>query len=251
MTRPAESVHYYARDGSPAYTVIGKNGKERNTTLRDARLLDLVPSVTTIIKECNKEGLNHWLQEQVLLAALTLPRDPNETEKFWIERVWADSREQARKAAERGTAIHAAIQTFYEGKGSPTDYWEHVKGASKAIAERFPGYRWTAEKSFCHELSFGGKIDLHDPREQVVLDIKTKEFSDPAKLDLYPEHLMQLSAYGRGLAFDKPRAGIVFVSASVPGLAHIVMADDEDIERGWIMFVNLLYYWKARNRFGK
>lgn len=31
--RASESNHWYTRDGIPQYTVIGKNGKERNTTL--------------------------------------------------------------------------------------------------------------------------------------------------------------------------------------------------------------------------
>ena len=46
----AESGHWYTRGGEPAYTVTGKNGKERNTTLRDARTMNLVPSVTTVLK---------------------------------------------------------------------------------------------------------------------------------------------------------------------------------------------------------
>ena len=65
----AESGHWYDRDGKPAYTVIGKNGKERNTTLRDAREKDLVTSVTTILKVAAAPGLERWKQEQVLLAA--------------------------------------------------------------------------------------------------------------------------------------------------------------------------------------
>jgi hypothetical protein len=35
--RASESNHWYTRDGIPQYTIVGKNGKERNTTLRDAR----------------------------------------------------------------------------------------------------------------------------------------------------------------------------------------------------------------------
>lgn len=229
------------------YTVIGKNGKERDTTLRDARLLSLVPSVTTIIKEANAEGLNHWKQEQVLLAALTLPRHPDETEAFWLKRIWADSREHAKNAAARGTAIHAAIQGHYEGVPPDPEYWEHVKGAAAAISERFPGIDWKAEQSFAHQLGYGGKIDLHSAN--IVLDIKTKEFADPGKIETYDEHAMQLSAYARGLHIDEPRCGIVFVSASVPGLARVVMIDRDEIERGWEMFINLLYYWKAKSKF--
>ena len=79
-----ESTHWYTRAGNPMYTIIGKNGKERNTTLRDARTLDLVPSVTTILGVAAKPGLEKWKQEQVLLAALTLPRQDGEGERIGL-----------------------------------------------------------------------------------------------------------------------------------------------------------------------
>ncbi len=81
----SESGHWYAADGSPTYKIIGKNGKERNTTVRDARELGLKPSVTTILGIIGKPGLNTWLQQQVLLAALTLPRIAGETEENWLD----------------------------------------------------------------------------------------------------------------------------------------------------------------------
>ena len=35
----SESGHWYDQDGEPMYTIIGANGRERNTTLRDAKTL--------------------------------------------------------------------------------------------------------------------------------------------------------------------------------------------------------------------
>ena len=61
-----EGGHWYTTTGEPAYTTIGANGSERNTTLRDARKLGLIPSVTTINNMLAKAGLNSWLQQQVL-----------------------------------------------------------------------------------------------------------------------------------------------------------------------------------------
>jgi len=116
MTHAAESLHWYARDGSPAYTVKAKDGSDRPTTLRDARKLNLCPSVTSIIKCAAAPGLEMWKQNQVLLAALTLQRRENEPEAAYLTRILQDSKEQAKKAAERGSAIHAAIQGHYEGK---------------------------------------------------------------------------------------------------------------------------------------
>lgn len=36
-TYKAEAGHWYSKEGEPKYTIIGANGKERNTTLRDAK----------------------------------------------------------------------------------------------------------------------------------------------------------------------------------------------------------------------
>ena len=47
--RASESNHWYTRDGVPQYTVEAKKGGQRNTTLRDARVMNLVPSVTTVL----------------------------------------------------------------------------------------------------------------------------------------------------------------------------------------------------------
>ena len=115
VARASESLHWYGRDGKPQYTVTAKNGNQRATTLADARKMNLVPSVTTILNVAAKPGLERWKQEQMLLAALTLPRAPEESEQSFIHRVVADSKEQGKQAAERGNRIHAAVESFYEG----------------------------------------------------------------------------------------------------------------------------------------
>ena len=243
--RASESNHWYTRDGVPRYTVIGKNGKERATTLRDARTENLVPSVTTVLNVAAKPALTQWLQKQVLLAALTLPRRTDEPEDEWIARIMDDSKEQGRAAADAGTDIHASIQSFYEGV--PTSrHEEHVKGCVEAIREHFGNQAWIAERAFAHEIGFGGKCDLH--AVNIVADVKTKEFSDPNKVDAYDEHLMQLSAYRVGLGMPGARCANVFVSRSVPGLVKVVEWSQEDLDRGWQMFCSLLKFWQLKNQ---
>ena len=49
--------HFYDLAGKACHSQIGKNGLERNTTLRDARKLNLFPSVTGITGIFAKPGL--------------------------------------------------------------------------------------------------------------------------------------------------------------------------------------------------
>jgi len=247
VARAAESLHWYRRDGTPQYTVTAKNGNERSTTLADARKMNLVPSVTTILNVAAKPGLERWKQEQMLLAALTLPRAPDEDEQSFIARVVADSKEQGKRAAERGTRIHEAIESYYTGKQD----WEmlsHQIGVAQEIEKVYRVNKFEPEKSFAHVSGFGGKVDLHNKEANLVLDIKSKEFTDPAKVDVYDEHLMQLAAYRVGLDLPTAVCANVFVSATLPGLVVIKEWSQEDLDRGWKMFESLLRFWQIKNQ---
>jgi hypothetical protein len=246
--RASESNHWYTRDGVPRYTVIGKNGKERNTTLRDARTENLVPSVTTVLNVMAKPALIQWLQKQVLLAALTLPRIPSEPEEAYIERIMSDSKEQGRAAADAGTDIHASIQGFFEGE-VVTRHEPHVKATVNVLYNFFGQQAWIVERAFGHSHGFGGKCDLHSiVGDGIVADVKTKEFTDKDKVETYDDHLMQLAAYRVGLGIPKARCANVFVSRSVPGLVVVKEWSQEDLDRGWEMFCSLLKFWQLKNQ---
>ena len=245
--RASESQHWYTREGVPCYTVIGANGKERNTTLRDARKESLIPSVTTIIKVMASPGLDIWKQQQVLMSSLTLTRTEGESDKDFIDRIIYDSKEQGKKAASDGTDIHNAIQSFYEGKVSDS-YVGHTQGCVKALEGFYGSQGWIPERAFGHEMGFGGKCDLHVMKgDGIVVDIKTKEFDDPKKVEGYDEHLMQLSAYRVGLGIPNARCSNVFVSRTVDGLSVVKEWSQEDLERGWLMFYSLLRFWQIKN----
>jgi len=246
--RASESQHWYTRDGVPRYTVIGKSGKERNTTLRDARTENLVPSVTTILNVAAKPALTAWLMNQVLMAALTLPKLTEESDDDYCKRVMQDSKEQGKAAANEGTDIHAAIQGYYDGQVVRA-HEQSVQGCVDRLQSHFGNKPWIAERSFAHELGFGGKADLFtNVGDGIVVDVKSKEFSDPDKVDAYDEHLMQLAAYRVGLGVPNARCANVFVSRSVPGLAVVKEWDAADIDRGWLMFVHLLTFWQLKNQ---
>ena len=249
----SEAGHWYTRTGQPAYTIVGKNGKERNTTLRDARQLNLLPSVTTILNVAAKPGLERWKMQQVLLASLTLPMRDDEPEEAYLERIMDDSREQGRAAADIGTQIHAAIQQHYENQaGYP--YADYVAGVDAKITNEFGKHSWVSEQAFAHELGFGGKCDMFtknadDPKVGIILDIKTKEFTETDKVDGYDEHVMQLAAYRVGLGISQARCANVFVSRNVPGLVAVKEWTEEEVQRGWMMFAKLLEFWQLKNNY--
>jgi hypothetical protein len=238
-TNKKEGGHFYAADGSPAYKIIGKNGKERNTTVRDARELGLKPSVTTILGIIGKPGLNTWLQQQVLLAALTLPRIAGETEENWLERVITDSKSTGRDAMDRGTAMHGVLERFYRGEHD--DYPFYVDQVNASIKIHFGhDQTWEAERSFAHE-GFGGKVDLI--ADNIVIDFKSKDKLD--KVVPYHEQLMQLAAYRVGLGKPTARCANVFFTAE--GDVKLIEHSEEDLASAWDCFQYLLAFYKRKN----
>jgi hypothetical protein len=239
----SESGHWYLPDGSPAYRIIGKNGKERNSTVKDAREHGLLPSVTTIIGCASKPALDVWKQQQAILSALTLPRLEGESEEDWLSRVVADSKETAKQAAERGTQIHGVIEAFYEGIYIP-ELPPYVRAVENAINEHFGSQLWISEKSFAYG-GFGGKCDLV-AKSGFVVDFKTTE-KDLDKLDYFFDHQMQLSAYRQGFEMPKARCAIVYVNA-LQNKAKLVEIPEDDLRIGWECFTHLLAFYRAKNK---
>ena len=238
----SESGHWYLPNGSPAYRVIGKNGKERNTTVKDAREHGLLPSVTTIISSAAKPALDVWKQQQAILAALTLPRLEGESEEDWLSRVVSDSKETSKQAAERGTQIHGVIEAFYEGIYIP-ELPPYVRVVESVINEHFGSQLWVSEKSFAYG-GFGGKCDL--VAKNCVIDFKTTE-KDLDKLDYYFDHQMQLSAYRQGFEMPTARCAIVYVNA-LQNKAKLVEIPEDDLRIGWECFTHLLAFYRAKNK---
>jgi len=120
--KTAESGHWYTQEGDPMYTIIGANGKERNTTLRDAKKDNLVPSVTTVLGMIAKPSLENWKINQALNSALTLEKEPSESIGEFAYRCKQDSKRIGQEAAKKGTKIHAMIERGFLGEGTSKTY---------------------------------------------------------------------------------------------------------------------------------
>ncbi len=235
----SESGHWYLPNGDTFYTIVGKNGRERPVTLRDARPVGAVPSVTGILKCADKPALTQYFVKQAVMASLTLPRNAGESDDDYIKRILTDSRQEGADARDVGTEIHGAIETC-DMRGR---YASWVDAAYSAL----PQVGWSTEKSFAHSLGYGGKVDLHSTPGGWVIDVKTK--SGPAGgRKLWDEELMQLAAYRVGLGLPGARCAILHVDRDNPS-AELLEAAEEDLQRGWEMFAALLDYWCAKNKY--
>ena len=232
----SNSQHWYDKNGKPAYTIIGKNGKERNTTVRDAREHGYLPSVTTIIGLLDKPALTRWKMEQMLLASLTLPRLDGEAEADWIDRVVEDSRSTGKDAMARGTEMHNMLELYYTGVYM-IEYPSYTVRTEDMLCQYFGQQDWKCEESFAFD-GYAGKCDLHS--DNLVVDFKTKTDSLD-KAVVYDEMKMQLAAYREGFKMPSARCAIVFVSDTETKICEV---SEEDLQLAYKKFTLLkeLFY---------
>ena len=248
-THAGESGHWYTQDGKQVTLVEGVRGQRLAPTLVHARKLNLGPGVTTIMKAGGTPpGLERWKLRQSVLSALTLPRRDGEWDAAYLSRIAADGRAQARKAAEIGIEIHAAVQEDILGMAKPSRWTPWVEAIRKELAYRSePDDTYLSEWSCSHQSGYGTKADVVVP-DRWLVDIKTKDSLDGVRV--WAEHAMQLAATSKALEehnLKVPRHAILFVSRNEPECKWVTLTPQE-IERGWEMFQHLLGFWQAKNR---
>ena len=243
--------HWYCgKTGEPRYTVIGKNGKERNTNVRDAREQNLVPSVTTINSMLSKSGLDTWKQTQVLYAAVEYPRWDGEDEKEWVSRILELAKTKSREAAERGTKIHDILDSYFSCVYLP-EWPTYITRVQAHLDSTFGKRLWLSEKSFCHPEGYGGKCDLYskpDPINNlpgIVIDFKTTEKA-PGEQTPYYEYTLQLAAYREALCPGAVCAN-VYINGDTDEVA-IKIHNEQDLRDGFEAFTALLKLFKLKNK---
>lgn len=244
--------HWYNKDGSPQYTVIGANGKERDSSLRDARKLNLSPSVTTIIQGAAKPGLDNYKAQQLIEACRLNPRTDFEDIESWAKRVIIEAAKHSKDAADAGSKIHDAMENYYLGNNMfRDDYLLSICHPVVSAMDRwFPAVKWEPEKSFTDPLGYGGKVDMSSKHEGgIILDFKTKNTDDASKMVTYDEHVMQLAAYRIGLNLPDAQCYNLFISTQIPGLMVLHKWSEEEVQRGWRMFMHLLCFWRDKNKY--
>jgi len=269
--------HWYTKDGEPMHYIVGANGKERDTNLRDARKLNLFPSYTGIADQLAKPGLEAWKQNNLLYAALTTPRPEGISDDEFLKIVRLSAAEEAEKAKLRGNEIHDCIEALWkDNTGEAMDYPPDVMAISSAAIPVITDYclsdNFTPEKTFASPLGYGGMIDLvsneydnrneSDPsynRLRWLVDYKTKDISDEQwqlyedkknPRIAYPNNLQQLVVYDRGLGQSGRRLLNVYIDRTIPGRVILhEWTDMEAADREFTKFMDLLHHWQTDKQY--
>jgi hypothetical protein len=244
LIKRESASHWYLPDGTPYHDVPRADGNgTRSVTLRDARKVNALPSVTNILSVLSKPGLDAWKQEQAIMAALTLPKRDDESLDAFARRVVTDMSEQVRSAADLGSAVHAAIEVYLQTGEPPENpdilrLFEPVKLWIDEHIERIGLVEAVAVHS---EFGYAGRIDLVAKLKSIgtwaVIDFKTQKTRrdkagnfKPLLHDTWP---LQLEAYrqalicrDKGLA-DAAIASVV-IGSTEPVPVVVKVWDDAD-----------------------
>lgn len=235
--------HWRTRDGELILSVPNKTKDGyHTTTLRDARVLGLNPSVTTVLQIIDKPLVDAWKVEKALDAYIA---HPLQGKAAAIESM----RDIVREASELGTAIHAAIEQGFRGQESVRDM---------RIAHIVKGFwQWYSTSGLdCHEsehtfvnldLGYNGTVDFEGTLngEEVIADFKTDDSETLRDFQYHePEYSLQLAGYDIGLGQNRKRLSIK-ISRQVPGLVGVkVWADNERWNEAWLSLFRSWQYVK-------
>jgi len=255
LTVPTAPAHWYRASGEALHTIDMTNGGERNTTLRDARKMNLFPSVTTVLKDVLVNyGVQKWLRNTLLESAYTLP------ESFRLQefsnyklKVEEDAEEFGAKARDFGSKVHEAIDCFHINQ-------EYI--AEEEIEPWLNEYREWFAANIVHVISseetvvnagtgYAGRMDLvaeHVEHGYCVIDFKTQRAKGNIKF--YDTWQYQLAAYRECLpskAFThRPNCLSVAMNSMKAEAPVEKLWTPQEVKTGWDVFRRVCEIWQLQ-----
>jgi hypothetical protein len=275
--------HWYTIEGKPCHTVVGKNGKERDTTLADARKLKLFPSATTILSQWANPDLER-ASKRMLLEQAYITKIDGRDQKEWAKAITDTTFKPWNEKAELGTKVHAAIEAHLNGDtllheeelttpdGVKVKSGVFVRNVMRKLEEM--GFsKWNIraiEKTVVdHIRGYAGTVDLAYQRKLEdgrtafgVIDFKTTTTRKDEPVLTKKTHLPQIAAYWRAFFMGaendvvnaNPRdivgEGInVYISTTEIGRVDIREYSGTDLLKGLIAFDACTDLWQIDNEY--
>jgi hypothetical protein len=281
-----ENGHWYDRTGKACHTQPyadkKRAGESRPTTLKDARNLKLLPSVTGILGVLDKPQLTDWKLEQLSkewrsrLSTITtranagpndvtfaisdmLARDPDELH----EEVMDHAFRQVEQAADAGDLIHKAAEKALQGLDYNHDepvFLPELKASFPMSCFIKPVEQFVKENSIvplghevrltCMKHGYAGTGDLpmQCPKGRGFGDWKTRKTKPGKPVNAYDTQVMQIAAY-HGAHFTASGIGQaagfnLFISTTEPGRIDPVWYDAQEIQDAYVSFIALCKVWQ-------
>lgn len=255
--------HYYTKTGEPMYWLPKKTGTgNRSTTIKDARELGLLPSVTEVLKALDKPALTNWKIRQAVQAVVTAPDVPGENIDAKLVRVLEVERQQDQAsdmAKDRGTEIHDVLEALVNGAKIDDIDRERVD-----VQKLDPIGPWVmpAYESLCLEQQpahliesvvvgdgYAGRVDLVQQTQDGYLWVDFKTSGSPLPIKgSWMDHRIQLAAYA-ATANGQPNRRTANLYISTKNRGEFIWSGNPPWQPDFECFMHLLAVWRHMNGF--
>jgi hypothetical protein len=236
--------------------------------MREARKLDLVPSVTTILEIINKEYLNKWkIDRHLSIAAYNHDIDMYtgdfESYKIAIKNEFKSNT----TAVDFGNKIHNDLENivnFYKNNEYSILMLPKIDSVGREslilghdlVKEIFVGIVALKANGFNTEIQitgsgYSGTIDLMiETKERVfIFDYKTQN-KELEKMCKYKEWIMQLAAYAKAVQRNiKKPVSVYNIIINRNYEYKFVKYSYKELCHGWRMFKSAFQLWQEYNKF--
>jgi len=232
-----EGTHWYNAKGEACFEVLKADGKGyKKTTVREARRDNLFPGITGCLAMQAAPELNRWLENGLIDAAGENPKDWDEDHKAYRNRIKRIGGAKSHQARSVGTCIHKAGEQVMQGVPSSEidpEWYEFGHGIVTAMATRFPGATWEAEKSFAHTLGYACTLDAISSDAGIIVDYKGKDDDKVLTATGFSSNIQQLAAQREAAGMPQARCFNLFFSREVPGHIKFVEYSEEQLQHAW------------------
>ena len=278
----SESQHWYDTHGNACHTIVGKNGKVRNSRITDAREHGWYPSVSGILGVMSKPELDRWKFRQITDACYDYTQlAVNAPQSWWglDKDVYASRRvdeafKQVDQAADAGTLIHHGIEMALKGLEYNEDQLVYLSECKESYPLKTfvePVLKWMGEnigevedaelRLVNHQEGYAGTTDIKysGSNKLGILDFKTRR-----KPQAYETDVLQMAAYFAAAWGDPSRnmhvsgdlrypmqyrACNLIISTTEPGQIEPIWYDGKQLEEAYEVFLSLCKVWRWKKKY--
>lgn len=253
------SEHWYTKDGVACHTQPTKKGAKnpfRATNITDAKKLNLLPSVSTIIREAYNPALERYKITKAIEACYASPPMPEETIDAYKGRMAADAGRESHDAMDLGTRIHKSLDDYYAGKPIDADMLDYVMSADEAVAKL--GIDSVArEFTVASKLhGYAGTTDMAwtSAHHRGILDFKSIKTIKDEPILVRQGYAAQLAAYHVAYWGDDSLpvgsfAYNVYISTTEIGRVDVVEYTFVDLRKEFEWFMSCHHLWRKRTNY--
>lgn len=268
-----DTSHWYSRTGASVHQVPMKTDatRLRNTTITDARKMNLLPSVSNYLNVVANEGLNQWKMGQIAITAATLGRQAGEEDETFADRIIHEAMSYTRSKADFGVGMHAAIEDYLLGGILPSEqefpvpqvleFWPPVQEwldnnidevvASEYVVVNSRGYAGQVDLKVQLKGEAAATAMMTNPNFEgrIILDYKTRNHKDNEPMPSHEREVWQGAAYsaadpcthegGKLLPFAN-----LYISSRKSGVIRFLPYTEAEMEEALRAFGHIMALWK-------